>query len=112
MIEGLIIKALKIMETKGFIIGFFSGLLKVMQNIRSGTFKWMIAITDMVAAIIAGYSVYQWASDSEVLDEWQVVFLTIVIALNTFIVVRLFTDPVMFRRMIKSWFKVDIGNEK
>lgn len=110
MIEGILIKALKVIETKGFIIGFFAGLLKVMQNIRAGTFRWVIALTDMAASIIAGYCVYEWASDSKALDEWQVIFLTLVIALNTFIVVRLFTDPEMFRNLIKSWFKVDIGS--
>ena len=37
---------------KGFMIGFLSGLMKVMQDIRMKSFVWYVALTDVFASSV------------------------------------------------------------
>ncbi len=111
----MINKIMSIFENNGFWIGFFAGVLKIMQDVRASRFKWIIAITDLSAATIVGYSVYQWASESNRLASWQVVGLTVMFSLNAFLVIKIITEPSLVKKIIQSWFKVDLNdnnNEK
>ena len=76
------------MESKGFLIGFFSGLIKILQDVRMHTFKWYIALTDVFASTIVGYSVYSWSSESDSLEKWQVISMTVMLSLNAFFLLR------------------------
>lgn len=100
----------KIFENNGFWIGFLAGILKIMQDLRNAKFRWLIAITDLSASTIVGYSVYVWASESNQLANWQVIGLTIMFSLNAFVVIKIITEPTVVRNIIQSWFKIDLEN--
>jgi len=100
----------KIFENNGFWIGFLAGVLKIMQDLRNAKFRWLIAITDLSASTIVGYSVYAWASESNQLANWQVIGLTIMFSLNAFLVIKIITEPTVVRNIIQSWFKIDLEN--
>ncbi len=108
----MIAEIISIIKTKGFLIGFFSALMKVMQDVRGATFKWVIALTDLIAGTSVGYSVYQWSSESEQLANWQIYGLTIMFSLNAFLVVKIVTEPKIVQQLIKSWFKIDVSDDK
>lgn len=93
--------------TKGLIIGIFAGLLKIMQDMRTRTFKWYIALTDLFASMVVGYSIYEWASEAKSLHEWQKIMITVILSLNAFLVVKILTDPKMITLLIRNWIKVN-----
>ncbi len=101
-----------ILMSKGTAIGLFSGLLKLMQDIRNGVFKWYIALTDIVASTVVGYSVYEWAGESQRLDKWQVIILTIMLSLNAFVVVKILTNPKVVTALFKTVTKIDVDEKK
>ena len=103
---------ISLLEDKGFTIGFFAGLLKILQDVRLKAFIWYVALTDIVASSIIGYSVYSWASESSSLKEWQVITLTVMLSLNAFFVIKLVTSPKVINMLIKTWFKVDVKDAK
>ena len=37
----------EVIQNKGLLIGLFSGLLKVMQDVRLKSFNWIVALTDI-----------------------------------------------------------------
>ena len=100
-----------LVESQGFLIGFFCGLLKIMQDIRNNNFKLLIVITDISASSVVGYSIHQWASESDKLSNWQVVVLTIILSLNAFFVVKIITSPKLIKGLLATWFKVDLKDE-
>ena len=101
-----------LITSQGFLIGFFSGLLKMMQDIRNGNFKWFIAITDITASSVVGYSIFEWSSESKSLADWQVIGLTIMLSLNAFFVVKIITNPNLIKKLLSSWFKINLKDEE
>lgn len=93
---------------KGLIIGLFTGLLKIMYAIRNENFKWKLALTDLLGAMIVGYSV--WALSAEYMQNtsWQIYLLVIVMSLNSFIVLGFLMNP----DLLKTYFKVFFHQQK
>lgn len=111
MIDGLE-KFFYAILTKGLAIGLFAGILKIMQDIRIKSFRWHIALTDLFASGVVGYSIYEWASEAKSLHEWQVILITVILSLNAFLVVKILTDPKMITMLIKNWLKVNANVEE
>lgn len=101
-----------ILMSKGTMIGLFSGILKAMQDLRTKSFKWYIAVTDIFAATVVGYTVYEWAGESENLAEWQIILLTVILSLNAFLVVGFLTNPKVVALIFKSIIKINIPEKK
>ncbi len=99
--------ALLFLTSKGTLIGLIAGFLKVMQDIREGRFKWVIATTDITASSIVGYSIYSWASESQTLASWQIIGLTVMFSLNAFLVIKIITEPDLIKQLLRGWFKLD-----
>ena len=111
-------------ESKGFLIGLFMGLLKTFQDIRAEysnnpkfsikDVKWFIVFTDLFASTFVGYTVYEWSSESDILSSLQVTGLTIFLSINSFIVIKVITDPKLVKKLIGGWIKskTEIKEEK
>lgn len=100
------------MVTKGVVIGVVAGILKIMQDVRVKSFKWHIAITDLFASSVVGYSVYEWASEAKSLHEWQIIMITVILSLNAFLVVKILTDPKMITLLIRGWLKSNVNTDE
>lgn len=101
----IIDKLLAILESKGALIGFFGGLLKVMQDARLGLFKWVKATTELIASTGVGVIMFEWINESSSLSGWKVNFLTLLFSLNAFLLVKVFTDPEVLKAIIGTWIK-------
>ena len=97
--------------SKGTLIGLFSGILKVMQDIRTKTFKWYLALTDIFGSTIVGYTMYEWASESETLKNWQIILITVIFSLNAFVFIGVLTNPKVLGILVKKYTKIDISDE-
>lgn len=96
-------KIIVILSSKGTLIGFFAGIVKIMQSIRLGTFKWLIAMTDLVAGALVGYTTWELAMGVETLSSWQQYVLTIFASLNAFIIIGIITDKEFVKNKIEEW---------
>lgn len=103
---------LSILFSKGFLIGFISSLLKIMQDIRNGQFRWKIALTDSLGACIMGHTVYSWASESEVLNFWQVYLITVFMSLNVFFVLKLITNAKIAKIILETYTKIKLPKDE
>ena len=68
-------KIIAVISSKGFLIGFGVGVMKILLAIRNGDFLWRIAITDIIGASVFGYTTFEWASSSYVLSDLSAAFL-------------------------------------
>ena len=100
-----------ILTHKGILIGLGLGAFKVMQSMRSGKFKWSIATTDMIGSVIMGYGSWEMAITAE-LSTPVVVAVTIILALNAFLVVHIFTNPAVFKALVKTFTKIDVDEDR
>ena len=99
-----------ILTHKGLLIGLGLGLFKVMQAMRSGKFKWTVAATDMLGSMIMGYGSWEMAITAE-LSMPVVVAVTVMLSLNAFLVVHIFTNPAVFKALVKTFTKVDVDKD-
>ena len=91
---------------KGLLIGFFTGLLKIMYSIRNGDFNWKLALTDLFGAVIVGYSTWALLLEYTESINWQNYIITVVMALNAFILVGFLMNP----KLLKNYFNILLGN--
>ena len=101
---------LGILTQKGFIIGVLSAISKSALAIRKGDFSFVMFITDLIFTPIVGHAIWKIAMDSHI-PEWQALILTIVISINTFLLIALLTSPKAFKVLlinVAAVFKIDI----
>ena len=92
---------------KGTVIGFITALSKLLNDIRTKNFQWRVFITDLLATPLMGYIAYELVKNIDSISDWQKIVFTIFMSLNTFVVLKLATNPNLVKAMIGSWLKVD-----
>lgn len=92
---------------KGTVIGFITAISKLLNDIRTNNFEWRVFLTDLFATPLMGYIAFELVKDIDSISHWQKVVFTIFMSLNTFVVLKLATNPNLVKAMIGSWLKVD-----
>lgn len=92
------------MFSKGTLIGFLAGVLRILVAIRAGRFVWLIALTDIVGSTLVGNITYEWVSYSG-LENWQVLFITCFSSLNAFVILSIITDPKLVNALFSRWIE-------
>lgn len=90
---------------KGFYIGSIAGALHVLKAWRDSTFTLKIAITDMVGSTLVGAMMWSVLGGTE-LSEITKVVVTLIAAIDVFIILAVLTDPSFIKRTILHILRV------
>ena len=98
--------------SKGFWISLLATIMKIVLSIRQQKFHWFIALSDFLFGTLAGYSTYEWASESASLSHFQIIVLTLLSSLNAFLIVMLITDPKIIKVLLNRYLRTNFDIKK
>jgi len=95
---------------KGLFVGFLSGCVAVLHSVRNGQFKWHIAVPDLISATIVGHATWALTSSIGSIEEWEMLVLTIIMSINSFIVVGFLLNGELLKKYVSKTFGVNFDS--
>jgi len=95
-------KIIEVATNKGFLVGVFMGILLVLKSIADGNFNYKRAIAIIPSSAIIGYIAYSVAVESGI-DNVLAYGWTVIISLNSFLVVELLTDKAIVQSLVDKY---------
>ena len=98
------IEKVAVFLTLGAKIGLGAGLLRVMQCIQKGNFKWSRALMHIASAGVVGYFIYEVGTQAG-LSGAVVYSATFILSINSFVTIELLTDKKTVEGLINKFLK-------